>query len=62
MIRPAHSASQPPARPAPLAGWAGTLTRPGSGLGFWVPALTVQPAPAVLAIGLVALAALASRP
>lgn len=62
MTPPARFASQRPVRPAPLAGWAGTVTRPGSGLGFWVPALSVQPAPAVLALGLVALAALTLRP
>ncbi len=61
MTHPAHSASRRPASLAPLAGWAGTLTRPGSGLGFWVPALSVQPAPTVLALGLLVLAALASR-
>jgi hypothetical protein len=61
MTHPAHSAFRRPASLARLAGWAGTLTRPGSGLGFWVPALSVQPAPTVLALGLLVLAALASR-
>jgi hypothetical protein len=61
MTHPAPFAAPRPAPLARLAGWAGTLTRPGSGLGFWVPALSVQPAPTVLALGLLALAALSSR-
>lgn len=47
-----------PTPPAGLAGWARTLTRPGSGIGFWAAAFSVQPGVAMgVALALALLAA-----